>query len=95
MATSAQTIFGETAQKLRMIFDSARTTRGIYLFDEIDALAASRGTENDVGETRRILNSFLPAGEGRPAHLGGNHQGTMDLRAGSSATERRTRSRSL
>ena len=59
MATSAQTIFGETAQKLRMIFDSARTTRGIYLFDEIDALAASRGTENDVGEARRILNSFL------------------------------------
>jgi SpoVK/Ycf46/Vps4 family AAA+-type ATPase len=50
---------GETAQKLRMIFDSARTTRGIYLFDEIDALAASRGTENDVGEARRILNSFL------------------------------------
>src|SRR5437660_3062540 len=50
---------GETAQKLRMIFDSARTTRGIYLFDEIDALAASRGADNDVGEARRILNSFL------------------------------------
>ena len=50
---------GETAQKLRMIFDSVRTTRGIYLFDEIDALAAARGTENDVGEARRILNSFL------------------------------------
>ena len=39
--------------------------------------------------------SRQPAGEGRPAHLGGNRQGTMDLRAGSSATERRTRSRSL
>lgn len=50
---------GETAQKLRMIFDAVRTTRGIYLFDEIDALAASRGSENDVGEARRILNSFL------------------------------------
>ena len=50
---------GETAQKLRMIFDAVRTTRGIYLFDEIDALAAARGTENDVGEARRILNSFL------------------------------------
>jgi len=46
---------GETAQKLRMIFDSVRTTRGIYLFDEIDALAAARGTENDVGEARRIV----------------------------------------
>lgn len=49
---------GETAQKLRMIFDAVRTTRGVYLFDEIDALAATRG-ENDIGEARRILNSFL------------------------------------
>lgn len=50
---------GETAQKLRMIFDSVKTTRGVYLFDEIDALAAARGGENDVGEARRVLNSFL------------------------------------
>lgn len=50
---------GETAQKLRLIFDAIRTTRGVYLFDEIDALAASRGNENDIGEARRILNSFL------------------------------------
>ncbi|MEZ5784784.1 MAG: ATP-binding protein [Rhizobiaceae bacterium] len=50
---------GETAQKLRMIFDAVRTTRGVYLFDEIDALAAARGSENDIGEARRILNSFL------------------------------------
>lgn len=50
---------GETAQKLRMIFDAVRTKRGIYLFDEIDALAAARGSENDVGEARQILNSFL------------------------------------
>lgn len=50
---------GETAQKLRMIFDAIRTTRGVYLFDEIDALAASRGADNDIGEARRILNSFL------------------------------------
>ena len=50
---------GETAQKLRMVFDAIRTTRGVYLFDEIDALAGARGMENDVGEARRILNSFL------------------------------------
>ena len=42
--------------------------------------------------TMRIFISRQPAGEGRPAHLGGNHQGAMDLRASSSATERRTRS---
>jgi SpoVK/Ycf46/Vps4 family AAA+-type ATPase len=50
---------GETAQKLKMIFDAIKTTRGVYLFDEIDALAAARGGENDVGEARRVLNSFL------------------------------------
>ena len=50
---------GETAQKLKMIFDAVKTTRGIYLFDEIDALAAARGGANDVGEARRVLNSFL------------------------------------
>lgn len=50
---------GDTAQKLRLIFDAVRTTRGVYLFDEIDALAAARESENDVGEARRILNSFL------------------------------------
>lgn len=50
---------GETATKLNTIFEAVRTQRGVYLFDEIDALAASRGGENDVGEARRILNSFL------------------------------------
>jgi hypothetical protein len=50
---------GETAQKLSLIFDAVRTNRGVYLFDEIDALAAARNSENDVGEARRILNSFL------------------------------------
>jgi len=50
---------GETAQKLKMIFDAVKTTRGIYLFDEIDALAAAREGGNDVGEARRVLNSFL------------------------------------
>ncbi len=39
--------------------------------------------------------SRQPAGKNRPAHFGGHHQGAMDLRAGSPATERRTGSRSL
>lgn len=50
---------GETAQKLKLVFDAVKSTRGIYLFDEIDALAAARGNGNDVGEARRVLNSFL------------------------------------
>jgi len=50
---------GETAAKLRIIFDALVETRGVYLFDEVDALAGDRAAANDVGEIRRVLNSFL------------------------------------
>ena len=50
---------GETAAKLRLIFDAMTETRGLYLFDEVDALAGERARSNDVGEIRRVLNSFL------------------------------------
>lgn len=50
---------GETAAKLRIIFDAIVQTRGVYLFDEFDALGTHRNADNDVGEVRRILNSFL------------------------------------
>jgi SpoVK/Ycf46/Vps4 family AAA+-type ATPase len=50
---------GETAAKLRLIFDAVQSTRGVYLFDEVDALATSRGADNDIGEARRMLNSLL------------------------------------
>lgn len=50
---------GETAAKLRLIFDAIRQTRGVYLFDEFDSIGSQRGLANDVGEIRRVLNSFL------------------------------------
>jgi SpoVK/Ycf46/Vps4 family AAA+-type ATPase len=50
---------GETAAKLRLIFDAAANTRAVYFFDEFDAIASQRGLTNDVGEVRRTLNSFL------------------------------------
>ena len=50
---------GETAAKLRVVFDQVSTVRGVYMFDEFDALGAQRALGNDVGEMRRVLNSFL------------------------------------
>jgi SpoVK/Ycf46/Vps4 family AAA+-type ATPase len=50
---------GETAAKLRIVFDAMTELRGVYLFDEFDAIGAKRSKDNDVGEARRILNSFL------------------------------------
>lgn len=50
---------GETAAKLRLIFDAMYNQRGVYFFDEFDAIGAQRASSNDVGEIRRILTSFL------------------------------------
>lgn len=50
---------GETAAKLRLIFEALTQTRGVYLFDEFDSIGSARGLSNDVGEIRRVLNSFL------------------------------------
>jgi len=50
---------GETAAKLRQVFDAIAEVRGVYFFDEFDAIGSQRGMPNDVGEIRRVLNSFL------------------------------------
>jgi SpoVK/Ycf46/Vps4 family AAA+-type ATPase len=50
---------GETAAKLRQIFDLIREEPGVYLFDEFDAIGGDRSLDNDVGEMRRVLNSLL------------------------------------
>ena len=50
---------GETAARLRQVFDSTSRLRGVYFFDEFDAIGSQRGLTNDVGEIRRVLNSFL------------------------------------
>lgn len=50
---------GETAAKLRLVFDAMQETRAVYLFDEFDALGGDRAAKNEVGEIRRVLNSFL------------------------------------
>lgn len=50
---------GETSAKLRQIFDVIQEEPGVYLFDEFDAIGTQRGREHEVGEMRRVLNSFL------------------------------------
>lgn len=50
---------GETAAKLRLVFDAIKQSRGVYLFDEFDAIGSHRHGGQDVGEIRRVLNSFL------------------------------------
>ena len=73
---------GETAAKLRQIFDATDHTRGVYFFDEFDAIGSQRGMGNDVGEIRRVLNSFLLMIEQDSSHsliiAATNHPGILD-----------------
>ena len=50
---------GETGLKLGKIFDAIEQMPAVYLFDEFDAIGSKRGMDNEVGEQRRILNTFL------------------------------------
>ena len=49
----------ETTAKLRQIFDAVGGFRGIYFFDEFDAIGSQRGRANEIGERYGALNSFL------------------------------------
>lgn len=74
---------GETAAKLRLLFDQASQVRGVYLLDEFDALGARRGDQNDVGEIRRVLNSILgfmeePNSTDSLVIAATNHSGMLD-----------------
>jgi SpoVK/Ycf46/Vps4 family AAA+-type ATPase len=50
---------GETAAKLRMVFDFIESNKGVYLFDEFDAIGTERARDNEVGEMRRVLNAIV------------------------------------
>jgi SpoVK/Ycf46/Vps4 family AAA+-type ATPase len=54
---------GETSAKLALVFQAISETRAVYLFDEFDSIGIERGASSDVGETRRILNTFLSLSE--------------------------------
>lgn len=73
---------GETAARLRQVFDSTSRTRGVYFFDEFDAIGSQRGATNDVGEIRRVLNSFLQMIEQERSHsmvvAATNHSAILD-----------------
>lgn len=50
---------GESIAKLRLIFDAMQDHRAVYLFDEFDSIGSHRDQGQDVGEAKRVLNSFL------------------------------------
>lgn len=50
---------GQTAALLTAVFDEMHRVRGVYLFDEFDALGRQRFSANDIGEASRVVSTFL------------------------------------
>jgi len=50
---------GETAGTLTEVFAEAARVRGVYLFDEFDALGRTRLDDTDIGEIKRVVTTFL------------------------------------
>jgi SpoVK/Ycf46/Vps4 family AAA+-type ATPase len=57
--TLFSSFLGETGKKLQAIFEEMTCTKGLYFFDEFDAIGSQRSGGQDVGEIRRVLNLFL------------------------------------
>ena len=50
---------GETAARLKRVFDYARTTPCLLFFDEFDAVGKERGDVHETGEIKRVVTSLL------------------------------------
>ncbi|HEY9803845.1 MAG TPA: ATP-binding protein, partial [Leptolyngbyaceae cyanobacterium] len=50
---------GETATNLREVFETASQTPCLLFIDECDAIAKSREDIQEVGEIKRVVNTFL------------------------------------
>ncbi|MBZ6416414.1 AAA family ATPase [Methylobacterium ajmalii] len=50
---------GETAGRLRRVFDFARTTPSVLFFDEFDVVGKERGDIHETGEIKRVVSSLL------------------------------------
>lgn len=50
---------GSTAKNIRAIFEYAERTPCVLLLDEFDAIAKLRDDQQELGELKRVVNSFL------------------------------------
>jgi AAA+ superfamily predicted ATPase len=60
---------GETAGRLRKLFDFVRTRQCVLFFDEFDTLGKERGDVHDTGEIKRVVSSLLLQIDDLPSHV--------------------------
>jgi SpoVK/Ycf46/Vps4 family AAA+-type ATPase len=59
---------GSTAKNIRAIFDFASKTPCVLFLDEFDAIAKLRGDSQELGELKRVVNSFIQNLDGVGPH---------------------------
>lgn len=59
---------GETAGRLKRIFDYVRTTPCVLFFDEFDTIGKERGDAKETGEIKRVVSSLLMQVDGLPSY---------------------------
>ncbi len=59
---------GETAARLKRVFDYARTTPCVLFFDEFDAIGKERGDRHETGEIKRVVTSLLMQFDDLPSY---------------------------
>jgi AAA+ superfamily predicted ATPase len=60
---------GETATRLRRLFEYAHTRRCVLFFDEFDTLGKERGDIHETGEIKRVVSSLLLQIDDLPSHV--------------------------
>jgi SpoVK/Ycf46/Vps4 family AAA+-type ATPase len=60
---------GETASRLRKLFDFVRTRQCVLFFDEFDTLGKERGDVHETGEIKRVVSSLLLQIDSLPSHV--------------------------
>lgn len=60
---------GETANRLRRVFDYVRSRRCVLFFDEFDTVAKERGDIHETGEIKRVVSSLLLQIDQVPSHV--------------------------
>jgi SpoVK/Ycf46/Vps4 family AAA+-type ATPase len=63
------TYLGETAVRLKKVFEYASTRNCVLFFDEFETLGKERGDTHETGEIKRVVSSLLLQIDNLPSHV--------------------------
>lgn len=63
------TYLGETALRLKKLFEYASTRKCVLFFDEFETLGKERGDLHETGEIKRVVSSLLMQIDNLPSHV--------------------------